>query len=72
MTALLEKVFEEVSKLPESEQDEIASIILEEIISERRWDEAFAKSQDKLSKLADEALEEFEFGRTKKMGFDEL
>jgi hypothetical protein len=31
---------------------------------ERRWMAAFQKSQDKLAKLADEALDEFERGET--------
>jgi len=32
--------------------------------SERRWAEAFAKSQDKLATLADEALAELDRGET--------
>ncbi len=65
MTTLLKKVFDEVSKLPKSEQEAIAALILDEIASEQEWDELFTKSQDKLSQLADEALEEFKKGKTK-------
>ncbi|MBE0426160.1 MAG: hypothetical protein IBX72_05895 [Nitrospirae bacterium] len=65
MTTLLKKAFDEVSKLPQSEQEAIAALILDEIASEQKWDELFAKSQDKLSQLADEALEEFKKGKTK-------
>jgi hypothetical protein len=65
MTTLLKKVFDEVSKLPQSEQEAIAALILDEIASEQKWDELFAKSQDKLSQLADEALKEFKKGKTK-------
>jgi len=36
----------------------------EEIASERRWSESFAKSQDVLAQLADEALAEHTAGRT--------
>lgn len=49
MTQLLEKALQEVSKLPPEKQEAIASVILEELEDERRWDEAFAASQDKLA-----------------------
>jgi hypothetical protein len=65
MTKLLEKALQEVSKLPASEQDAVAAILLEELASERRWAESFAESQDKLAKLAEEALAEYNAGRTK-------
>jgi hypothetical protein len=65
MTKLLEKALEEVAKLPASEQDAMAAIVLEELASEKRWTESFAKSQDKLAKLAEEALAEYNAGRTK-------
>ncbi|GAB63012.1 conserved hypothetical protein [Candidatus Jettenia caeni] len=62
MTKLLEKAFEEVAKLPEKEQNTFASWILEELASEQRWEKAFTDSQDKLAKLADEALAEHREG----------
>ena len=65
MTKLLEKALEQVAKLPASEQDAVAAIVLEELASEQRWADSFAKSQDKLAKLAEEALAEYEAGRTK-------
>ncbi|HET7237437.1 MAG TPA: hypothetical protein VFI76_00300 [Terrimicrobiaceae bacterium] len=65
MTKLLEKALEEVAKLPASEQDAVATILLEELASEHRWAELFAKSQDKLAKLAEEAIAEYKAGRTK-------
>ncbi|HEY2739015.1 MAG TPA: hypothetical protein VGK45_11470 [Thermoanaerobaculia bacterium] len=55
MTPLLEQAFEKVRDLPGPEQDTIATIILEELADEERWDEAFAKSQDKLAELARKA-----------------
>lgn len=64
MTQLLERAFAEASKLPEPEQDAVASVFLAELESERRWTQAFVSSQDKLSQLADEALREFEAGET--------
>ncbi len=68
MTKLLEQAFTEASKLPQQEQDLLARQVLAEIASERRWSEAFADSQDQLGKLADEALAEFEAGKTKPLG----
>lgn len=65
MTKLLEKALEEVAKLPASEQDAVATILLEEMASEQRWATSFAKSQDRLARLAAEAIAEYKAGRTK-------
>ena len=64
MTALLEQEISKVSILPEREQDAFASLLLEEFESEKRWDELFSQSQDKLSFLAKEAREEYRSGKT--------
>jgi len=65
MTQLLEKALKEVAKLPASDQDAVAAILLEEIASEQRWSVSFAKSQDLLAKFADKALADHAAGRTK-------
>jgi hypothetical protein len=65
MTKLLDKALSEVSKLPASEQDAVAALVLEELASEKRWSLSFAKSQDLLAKLAEEALAEYASGQTK-------
>jgi hypothetical protein len=70
MTQLLERAFAAASKLPATEQDAIASLLLAELESERRWSETFAASQDQLAALADEALREFEAGDTLPMNLD--
>ena len=64
MTKLLEEAFAEASKLPVQEQDALAAVILEELASERRWDQAFANSADLLAQLADQALAEHRAGKT--------
>ncbi|MGH8751519.1 MAG: hypothetical protein ACREUV_07420 [Burkholderiales bacterium] len=64
MTQLLEKALSEVAKLSGPEQDALAAMLLEELASERRWSESFAKSQDALAKLSEEALTEYLAGRT--------
>lgn len=67
MTRLLEKAFEKASKLPEAEQDDFAEFILDELNSERRWEQAFKDSQDELEQLADEALDEDEAGNSQEL-----
>ena len=58
MTRTLEQAFAEAAKLSEPEQEALAAWILEELASERRWQDAFARSADVLERLADEALAE--------------
>lgn len=72
MTALLSQAFNKAAELPETVQEQIAQQLLEDIEAELKWDQAFAKTQDQLAKLADKALQEIKAKRVKKMGFDEL
>ena len=72
MTKLLQKAFDEASKLPDAEQDTLGRILLDELGSERRWDELFAGSHDLLAELADEALAEHRARRTEKLDPDKL
>ncbi len=72
MTKLLEKAFEEASKLPELEQNALAKQLLNELTTEKKWEKAFASSEDILSRLADEAIEEHKQGRTKPLNIDSL
>ena len=67
MTELLNKAIARVKKLPESQQNEIAAMILEELEDEARWDRAFSSSQDLLAKLAVQALAEDAVGQTKEL-----
>ena len=72
MTQLLKKAFEEASKLSELEQNDLAQWLIEEIISEKKWEKAFADSEDVLDKLADEALAEHAQVKTKPLDIDQL
>ena len=65
MTRLLEKAFEQASELAAEDQDALAEMLLNDLASEVRWTDAFAKSQDELAVLAREARAEFEQGKTK-------
>jgi hypothetical protein len=72
MTKLLQRAFEEASKLTDAEQDALGRALLEELASERRWEELFAGSHDLLADLADEALAEHRAGQTEKLDPDKL
>ena len=65
MTELLEKAFAEAAKLPQEAQDMLAHMLLADLAAEEKWNDAFAKSQDKLALLADEALADHRDGKTK-------
>ena len=72
MTRLLEQAVAKARELPESEQDAIARLLLDEIESERKWDELFSKSPEKLQKLADNAWAEHEAGQSEPLDADAL
>jgi len=72
MTKLLEKAFEEASKLPDVEQKALAKWVLEELEAERKWEKAFAESEDMLERLAEEALEAHRQGKTMPLDIDKL
>jgi hypothetical protein len=72
MTNLLNKAFQEASRLPEVEQNALAKWLLDELHSEAKWEKAFAASEDVLEKLADEALEEKRKGNTSGLDPDRL
>ena len=65
MTQLLEKAINKAHALPNQEQDILAAIMLDEIASEKNWSASFAKSQNLLYALADEAIAEDAAGKTK-------
>ncbi len=72
MKNVLQKAFDEASKLPDNEQEALGKWLLEEIASDRRWDELFLSSADKLGELAQEALAEHRAGRTQDLDPDKL
>ncbi|WP_165235016.1 hypothetical protein [Aquisphaera insulae] len=74
MSELMELAFSKARALPEPDQEAIASIILQEIEAEGRWDELFARPESAtlLSRMADEALAGMRAGRAKKLDISEL
>jgi hypothetical protein len=72
MTQLLEEVFAHVQRLPDTEQDAIADVIFEELEDEKRWQAAFASSQDQLAVLGMKALAEYRAGNTRELKLEDL
>ena len=70
MTKLLEQAVAKARELPEAEQNAIAQIVLDEIASETKWDELFARSPETLRKLADKAWAEHEAGKSEELNPD--
>jgi hypothetical protein len=67
MTELLQQVIAQIKKLPSDKQDAIATLILEELEEDQRWDDSFARSPDLLAKLAAEAMAEYRTGKTQEL-----
>lgn len=59
MIDLVKRAFQQIEKLPESKQIEIAKLIQDEL----SWDAAILQSQDQLASLAKEALKEYKEGK---------
>ncbi len=72
MTQLLQQAIAELHKLPDSDQDAIAALILAEIADEEQWADTFANSQDELSRMAEKVRDDIRAGRVRSTGIDEL
>ena len=72
MTTLLQQAFAEAAKLSAAEQDLLASRLLAELASEDQFDHAIARTADKLSQLAVEALAEHRAGQTQELDPERL
>ncbi|MCU0567818.1 MAG: hypothetical protein MUF49_14610 [Oculatellaceae cyanobacterium Prado106] len=72
MTERLEQAIARLKNLPTEKQDAIATLILEELEEEQRWDEAFERSPGLLVKRAAEAMAEYEAGKTQALDPENL
>ena len=72
MTELLSKAFKKAAALSEDSQNSIANRLLEEIEDELNWNNSFETSKDKLTAMADKAINESNGAKTRKIGFDEI
>ena len=60
MIEQVKRAIQQIEKLPESKQIEIAKLIQDEL----SWDATILQSQDQLDSLANEALKEYKDGKT--------
>ncbi len=72
MTTLLERAFARAARLPEAEQDVLASWLLAELEAEDAFDEAIKQSAHKLVGMANEAIAEDRAGLTEDLDPDRL
>jgi hypothetical protein len=70
MTKALKKAFDAASRLPDPDQDSLAGAILEELALTEQGEVALAASQDRLERLADEAIAEHREGKTEPLNPD--
>ena len=64
ITTALAQAVERASERPAEEQELIAALILEELESEKKWDDLFARSKGRLAILANKAIAEHRAGKT--------
>jgi hypothetical protein len=69
---LLQKAFAEASKLPQDEQDLLATRLLAELLEDDGFDRAITDSADKLVPLAREAIADYRSGKTEELNPDQL
>ena len=64
MTTALQDAFNKASALPESQQEYLAALLLEEMAEDKKWQDSFERSRDVLLRMAEEAAAEDERGET--------
>jgi len=72
MTKALEDAFNAIAKLPEPQQNALASAILNELGLEEKWEAALQTNLGALERLADEAIVDDDAGRTQTLDPEKL
>jgi hypothetical protein len=75
VTPAVNTIIKMIEQLPESDQERVAEHLREylaELEDDERWDETFAKSQDKLIYAAREARKQIAEGKAEPLDFDKL
>lgn len=72
MNKKVKQITDKLEELPKEERESFADFVLEELKSEERWSELFRGSDQALTNLANEALQEYKSGKTRKLDQDEL
>jgi hypothetical protein len=67
MTQALAAAVASASRLPDEEQDVLASLLMAEMDSDERWNTLFSQSQGALADLAQQALLEHQAGETRSL-----
>jgi hypothetical protein len=75
VTPAVNTIIKMIEQLPESDQERVAEHLREYLATledEEKWDDVFAKSQDKLGNAAREARKQIAEGKSEPMDFDKL
>lgn len=75
VTPAVNTIIKMIEQLPESDQEKVAEHLREylaELEDDEKWDDAFAKSQDKLVYAARGARKQIAEGKSEPMDFDKL
>ena len=75
VTPAVNTIIKMIEQLPETDQDRVAEHLREylaELEDNEKWDETFAKSQDKLVYAARQARKQIGEGNSEPMDFDKL
>jgi len=72
MTNLLQRAFEQASKLSAAEQDVLAARLLAELATDDEFDRAIERTSDRLANMAAEAIGETRAGLTEELDPDRL
>jgi hypothetical protein len=75
VTPAVNTIIKMIEQLPEPDQERVAEHLREylaDLEDEEKWDETFAKSQNKLIYAAREARKQIAEGKSKPMDFDKL
>jgi hypothetical protein len=75
VTPAVNTIIKMIEQLPEADQERVAEHLREYLATledEEKWDEAFAKTQDKLVHAAREARRQIAEGESEPMDFDKL
>ncbi len=72
MTVLLRQAFDEAGKLPEAEQNLLATWLLAELAADDEFDRAILRTSGKLVEIARAALDEHHAGETEELDPESL
>jgi hypothetical protein len=72
MTRLLEQAIERLRAVPEAQQDQLASFLLNELEEEERWTQSTAQHEGALGRLIQDVLDDDRLGKCEPLDPDRL